>query len=238
MSGCARRWTCIVIAVAGCHLFDAGNAGFAVSPTDDSAIANPMDPNVDGPLLTADKRFTSAASDQSGRSFRRKLEADGGDRPAPVRGVRLSDARLLESSAVDAEALQVHLPANDFADDGPGTVKFAMSGLDVDAQRSVAGGRVHMIAAANQRSRSLVEARMSWLFEYLQTESGSTSFFAPGDKGIFAMQGLNYGSNWLLLGGGVRWELSERMSAHAGYDAQVNSQQMFYIGSGTFRYAW
>ena len=148
------------------------------------------------------------------------------------------DTRLLETNALDADSLHVYLPADDFAETGPGAVQFAVAGLDVDAQRSVAGGMIHLITASNGRSRALAEARMSWLFEYLQTEASATPFFAPGDKAIFAVQGLAYGSNWLLLGGGLRWELSDRWSAHAGYDAQVNSQQLFYIGSGTFRYAW
>jgi hypothetical protein len=234
----ARLWVCVVIAVAAWKVLGAGNACHAVSPAADSTMANPREPSAEGLLLTADRRFTSAARDQSARGFRSTLGAPSSDSPmvGPIKAP--GGTRLLETIALDDNSLHVYLPADDFAETGPGAVKFAVAGLDVDTQRSVAGGLVHLITAANGRSRAMAEARMSWLFEYLQTEAVATAFFAPGDKGIFAVQGLSYGSNWLLLGGGLRWELSDRWSAHAGYDAQVNSQQLFHIGSGTFRYAW
>lgn len=234
----ARLWMCVVITVAAGDVFAAGNACLAVSPAADSTMATPREPSAEGLLLTADTRFTSTARDQSARGFHSTLPDPCGDSPMAGRIEAPRDARLLQTHALEAGSLHVYLPADDFAETGPGAVKFAVAGLDVDAQRSVAGGLVHLITAADDRSRAMAEARMSWLFEYLQTESGSTSFFAPGDKGIFAVQGLGYGSNWLLLGGGLRWELSDRLSAHAGYDAQVNSQQLFHIGSGTFRYVW
>ena len=64
------------------------------------------------------------------------------------------------------------------------------------------------------------------------------AFFMPGEKGIFAVQGLRYGANWAIVGGGLRWEFADGWSAYAGYDAQVNGQQLFHIGSGGLGYAW
>jgi hypothetical protein len=139
---------------------------------------------------------------------------------------------------LDDPAIRVYLPRDDFGDTDPGTVTASMSGLDVDALRSVAGGRLQLITANSERGRVLAETRFSWVYEYLQTEGGASAFFAPGEKGIFAVQGLGYGSNWALLGYGLRWELASGWTAYTHYDAQANMQQMFHIGSAGVGYAW
>lgn len=147
-------------------------------------------------------------------------------------------AVALRTAKLDEERLNVNLPADDFRETGPGTLAASMSGLDVDAVRSVAGGRIQLVTAASDRGRTVAEARLSWVFEYLQTDTNVTAFFAPGDKGIFAVQGLSLGSNWGLLGWGFRWEFLNGLSAYAHYDAQANSQRLFHIGSGGIAYAW
>jgi hypothetical protein len=142
------------------------------------------------------------------------------------------------ANTIDGDSLHLPLPREDFEDTGPGTLKLSMSGLDVDADRSVAGGRAQLVTADNERGRWALESRLAWLFEYLQSDATAAAFFKPGDKGIFAVQGLGYGSNWAILGSGLRWQLIEGWSGYAGYDAQFNSQQLFHIGSAGVDYAW
>ena len=72
----------------------------------------------------------------------------------------------------------------------------------------------------------------------MQTDAVVTPFFMPGDQAIFAVQGLRYGSNWALVGAGLRFELVDGWSAFVGYDAQANSRQLFHIGSTGLRYTW
>jgi hypothetical protein len=188
-------------------------------------------------FLTADARWSGDPGNAPPEFFR-MAQAASNDRASRAATGALSRPGLAPYAARLDQPLDVYLPANDFSDTGPGTVTASMSGLDVDALRSVAGGRVQWVTADDERGRVLVEARLSWLFEYLQTDSGATAFFAPGDKGIFAVQGLSYGSNWALVGYGVRWELAGGLSAYAHYDAQANQQQLFHIGSTGIAYAW
>ena len=54
----------------------------------------------------------------------------------------------------------------------------------------------------------------------------------------FAVQGLNLGRDWAIVGGGVRYELASGWNLYGNYDAQVNTQQVFHVGSGGAQYAW
>lgn len=149
--------------------------------------------------------------------------------PASWQQMHASDAHLV--------SLPIRLPAEDFSELEAARPRFAVAGLVADEQRSIVGGRV-LTNIAPSEEQMTVEARMSWLCEFLQNEVAATSFFAPGDKAVYAVQGLSYGNNWLILGCAWRWELSGGLSAFAGYDAQVNSQQMFHIGSTGLAFGW
>jgi hypothetical protein len=204
----------------------------------DISAAAAVDPS--GPFLSAGRTpFLMADVRSAGRGADRGaiwLSAPGNTN---MRTVQLdADALSAYMRVQDNELPRLDLPRDDFADTGPGTTTLSMAGLDVDSDRSVAGGRAQWIAAEDERGRVLLEARLSWLFEYLQTEVAAAPFFTPGEKAIFAVQGLNYGSNWALLGTGLRFELLDGWSAFAGYDAQANSRQVFHIGSTGLGYSW
>jgi hypothetical protein len=42
----------------------------------------------------------------------------------------------------------------------------------------------------------------------------------------------------LPIGGGLRYELASGWQFCGQYDAQVNTQQVFHVGSGDLQYAW
>jgi len=84
----------------------------------------------------------------------------------------------------------------------------------------------------------LPEVRALWLHEFLDTDSVVNSFLAPIGGGSFAIQGLNLGRDWAIVGGGLRYELASGWQLYGNYDAQVNTQQVFHVGSGGLQYAW
>jgi hypothetical protein len=216
----------------------AGDRSHAVTSSD-SGVINSGQLVAGSPFLAADALLAGLPRQAAPPAISRSFDRAFSDRRqhGAIRTLE-PDALALHAVPLDEQRVRVHLPANDFAETGPGTVTASMSGLDVDALRSVAGGRLQWITAGGERSRVLAEARLSWLFEYLQSDAGATAFFAPGDKGIFAVQGLSYGSNWALVGCGVRWELSAGLSVYAHYDLQYNPLQLFHIGSSGLAYAW
>jgi hypothetical protein len=135
--------------------------------------------------------------------------------------------------------LAVDLPPEDFKELDEFSPRLTTSSLDANDQRSVVGGRIVVAAPLEEGGRFETEGRLLWLCEYLQSPgAGVTAFFAPGDSGIFATQGLSYGSNWAMVGKRFRWEFANGLSVFAGFDAQVNPQQMFHIGSTGLRYTW
>jgi hypothetical protein len=258
----------VLASLVACCLGAAGNACIAVRATDEPSagkrpaaravvtgirLASASGENGQAPTAISTARHADAAELFVARRDAPFLTADaraaesvpaGWQVPLASTPRRLPQAQSaqLRPQAFSLRAFEspvaVILPHHDFADSGPGTLDASMSGLDVDALRSVAGARMQLVAAEDERGRVLAETRLSWLFEYLQTEAGEAAFFAPGEKGIFAVQGLNYGSNWLLLGWGFRFELPGGLTAYTHYDAQANAAEVFHIGSGGFGYAW
>jgi hypothetical protein len=135
--------------------------------------------------------------------------------------------------------LAVPLPPEDFKELDEYLPKLTTSTLDANDQRSVVGGRVLLITPLAEGGKLHTEGRLLWLCEYLQSPgANTTAFFAPGDSAIYATQGLSYGSNWAMLGKRFRWELPSGLSVFAGFDAQINTQQMFHIGSTGLGYSW
>lgn len=131
------------------------------------------------------------------------------------------------------------LPREDFKELDEYRPKLTTASLDANEQRSVVGGRLLATTPFEERGKLHAEARLLWLCEFLQSDyAGTTAFFAPGDSNIFVTQGLSYGCNWALVGGRFRWELVGGLTAFAGYDTQLNSQQMFHIGSTGLGYSW
>jgi hypothetical protein len=138
----------------------------------------------------------------------------------------------------EEELLKVDLPPEDYLELEQGRPRLTTSALDANDQRSVVGFRALATRPWRETSRVHIESRMLWLCEFIKNDDGPTAFFAPGDSNIFVTQGLRYGSNWALLGGRVSWDLAGGLKAFAAYDAQVNSLEMFHIGSTGLGYTW
>ena len=151
------------------------------------------------------------------------------------RGVSFRTARtVLQPYA----ALQyIYLRQNNYTETGADSLNLYVGGIDANSLRSLVGGRLQYERGLSG-GRLLPEVRALWLHEFLDTDAVVNSFFAPIGGGSFAIQGLNLGRDWAVLGGGLRYELPSGWQLYANYDAQVNSQQVFHVGSGGVQYAW
>ncbi len=187
-------------------------------------------------LLLADRRdFRDRPSDEFW--FKSALTAIEQRDAATFNDPVLAFSRL-ELTSFPSAPVPLRLPPEDFSELDEDLPHFSVSGLVADQQRSVVGGRVQLLVSKTDRGRMLAETRMTWLCEFLQNPVAGPVFFAPGDKAVYAVQGLHYGNNWLIVGKAMRWELLGGLSAFAGYDAQINSQQMFHFGSGGLAFGW
>jgi outer membrane autotransporter protein len=136
-------------------------------------------------------------------------------------------------------ALQyIYLRQNSYTETGADSLNLAVSGIDANSLRSLVGGRVQSTHHTRMGNRLSPELRALWLHEFLQTDVAVNSFFAPVGGGSFAIQGLNLGRDWAIIGGGLNYELPGGWQLYANYDAQVNTQQVFHVGSGGAQVTW
>jgi autotransporter-associated beta strand protein len=136
-------------------------------------------------------------------------------------------------------ALQyIYLRQNSYTETGADTLNLSNSGIDANSLRSLVGCRLQSTYTTRGGHFVYPELRALWLHEFLATNVVVNSFFAPIGGSSFATQGLNLGRDWAIVGGGMRYELPQGWQLMANYDVQVNSQQVFHVGSGSLQYAW
>ena len=183
----------------------------------------------------------------NGYTSRRFVQFDGIDRMASgsfsgwqgygylERGVQFTMAR---ATLQPYAALQyIYLRQNSYTETGADSLNLAVSGIDANSLRSLMGCRLRYDRGL-ATGRLVPELRALWLHEFLNTSATVNSFFAPIGGGSFAIQGLNLGRDWAILGGGMLFERSSGWSITANYDAQVNSQQVFHVGSAGAEFRW
>jgi outer membrane autotransporter protein len=152
------------------------------------------------------------------------------------RGVTLQGSR---ASIQPYAALQyLYVRQNNFTETGAGVMDLKVAGIDANSLRSLIGVRLAGNSwYVNDRAITPV-ARALWLHEFLSTTTGLNAQFAPVGGTNFAVTGTSLGRDWAILGAGLNWNLGRGWQTYANYDAQVNIQQTFHVGSGGFQYSW
>ncbi|HEX4142492.1 MAG TPA: autotransporter domain-containing protein [Pirellulales bacterium] len=152
------------------------------------------------------------------------------------RGVTLQGSKM---SIQPYAALQyLYVRQNSFTESGAGVMDLKVAGIDANSLRSLVGVRLAGNSwYVNERPITPV-ARALWLHEFLSTSTGLNAQFAPIGGTNFAVTGTSLGRDWAILGAGLNWNLGRGWQTYANYDAQVNVQQTFHVGSGGFQYSW
>ncbi|HEX4141928.1 MAG TPA: autotransporter domain-containing protein [Pirellulales bacterium] len=152
------------------------------------------------------------------------------------RGVTLQGSKM---SIQPYAALQyLYVRQNSFTETGAGVMDLKVAGIDANSLRSLIGVRLAGNSwYVNERPITPV-ARALWLHEFLSTSTGLNAQFAPIGGNNFAVTGTSLGRDWAILGAGLNWNLGHGWQTYANYDAQVNVQQTFHVGSGGFQYSW
>ncbi len=137
-------------------------------------------------------------------------------------------------------ALQyLYLRQNGFTEAGANSVDLVTGGLDTWSFRSMLGARFQYAMYARNGKRFLPEVHALWMHEYLNSDTVLTASFAGGGTpGAFAVNGLDLGRDWAMLGASTTWELGGGWSMFVNYDCQTNSQQTFHVGSGGLGHMW
>jgi outer membrane autotransporter protein len=153
------------------------------------------------------------------------------------RGMTFGDRRL---AVQPFGALQyIYVRQNGFTETGAAAANLAVPGINTHSFRSVFGSRLFAQDARVAGRYLTPELRTLWLHEFLETETGFSTFFSEvGGGNSFAINGLGLGRDWAVLGGGMNCDLTCNWSAYADYDLMLNDQTTFHIGSGGVQYLW
>ena len=133
----------------------------------------------------------------------------------------------------------IYVRQNGFTETGAAAANLAVPGINTHSLRSVLGSRLFSQQAQLANRYFAPQLRALWLHEFLETETGFSTFFSEvGGGNSFAINGLGMGRDWAVLGGGVNCDLSCNWSIYADYDLMLNDQTTFHIGSGGVQYLW
>jgi uncharacterized protein with beta-barrel porin domain len=132
----------------------------------------------------------------------------------------------------------IYLRQNGFTETGADSLNLQVDGIDTNALRGILG--IYGDRPVQLQNGQVIAPRLRalWLHEFLQPETSFNSTFSSVGGASFITQGLNYGRDWAVLGGGLNWLLTDRCSLFADYDLQVNAVQALHLGSGGLQYAW
>jgi uncharacterized protein with beta-barrel porin domain len=135
-------------------------------------------------------------------------------------------------------ALQyVYIGQEGFTENGAGPANLTVGAMDSNSLRSILGGRISTDIARSCCRTLTPELRAAWVHEFLDTNQAFTASL-PGVGGGFAVQGVDLGRDWALLGTGLNLQMGASTRLFGGYDLQVNDHQAMHIGSGGVEYVW
>jgi outer membrane autotransporter protein len=136
-------------------------------------------------------------------------------------------------------ALQyIYLRQNSFSETGGGAANLDVAGVDASSLRGFLGTRASREYVTSGGRVLTPQVRAAWMHEFLETDTLINNRFAAVGGGTFAIEGLDLGRDWALLGAGLGWQLNSQLTITGNYDAQINSNQTFHVGSANLQYLW
>jgi outer membrane autotransporter protein len=136
-------------------------------------------------------------------------------------------------------ALQyIYLRQNSFSETGGGAANLDVAGVDASSLRGFLGTRASREYVTSGGRLLTPQVRAAWMHEFLETDTLINNRFSAVGGGTFAIEGLDLGRDWALLGAGLGWQLNSQLTITGNYDAQINSNQTFHVGSANLQYLW
>lgn len=129
----------------------------------------------------------------------------------------------------------VYLQQNEHNELGP--LALHVEKLSIDSLRTVVGGRTAFASFTPNNWLVRPTFNVAWLHELLDTNGVVRSSFSAGGA-AFDINGADTGRDWALLGPGLIIQPTANLSLLANYDIQMNSHQVFHVGTGGLQYSW
>ncbi|WP_437221958.1 autotransporter domain-containing protein [Planctomicrobium sp. SH661] len=132
----------------------------------------------------------------------------------------------------------IYVGQDAFNESGAGVMNLSVDRIDANALRGVLGTSLFTNVTGRRGGVWTPTTRAMWLHEFLDPETSLNTTFTGVGGPSFATQGLNFGRDWAVLGGGLSWQATSQFSVFANYDIQMNDYQVFNVGSGGLQYIW
>lgn len=130
----------------------------------------------------------------------------------------------------------IHLNQEAFRETGANAANLAFPTNTVDSFRSALGARIARSYGAGG-GVVIPEVRLRWIHEFLDEAEFITPRIADG-AASFAVQGVELGRDFFVLGAGINVGLNDHVGMFAGYDAQFSENQDVHGGSGGLQIVW
>lgn len=118
-----------------------------------------------------------------------------------------------------------------------GPLAASIDAIHAHSLRSILGCRASLDRIARNGWRWSPSFRASWIHEFLDTTRSVTSTFLAGGPS-FTVTGTDLGRDWALLGPALTLNPTDRLTLYVDYNLQMNTHQVFHLGSGGLQYVW
>ena len=136
-------------------------------------------------------------------------------------------------------ALQyTYLRQNGFQETGADSLNLNVGGIDANALRGFLGARVSSEILFRHFNPIGIEFRAAWIHDYLEPTTVFNSTLVGVGGAAFGTQGLDFGRDSALIGGGLTWALTDRLQLAGNYDGFYNTQSAFHVGSASMQFRW
>jgi autotransporter-associated beta strand protein len=124
----------------------------------------------------------------------------------------------------------LHLATNGFNETGNNLYRLQTHSSDMDSLRTNLGLR--FARSLGQRGKAGLSANISWMHEFLDTNTRmSSKFVTSANPATFATLGNSLGRDWVLVGAGLNWNVRQNMTVFGSYDLQLNGYETLNVAS-------
>jgi fibronectin-binding autotransporter adhesin len=132
----------------------------------------------------------------------------------------------------------INLERDGFTETGADALNLTVGRNSSNSFRGILGARVARPFMTESCRLIVPEVRARWMHEFLDEEEIISPSFAGVGSGSFAIQGVDAGDDFLILGTGVTAGLSDRVSVFVNYDAQFSENETAHGGNGGVQVVW
>jgi autotransporter-associated beta strand protein len=154
---------------------------------------------------------------------------------------RMEYGRIYGSQQLNLQpfmALQhIYVRQSNVAETGANALDLNVGGVDLDALRTILGGRLVAQLQTSRLGTPDLEFRTYWIHELLD-EAATIDAQLAGTSSAFRVRGVDLGRDWVVLGPGVNWRIGDNCRLFADYDLHFNSALAYHTGSGGVEFTW